>query len=222
MTSDFSRELSNRDTRIRAGHRARSRAALGVGAMGEVDRARDQKRGREVAIKVLPEHFSTDPERVLRLEREARTLAALNHPNVAPTFGVDQVGGTCFRVLELRFGISTTTYGLALTATRTAEELDAASAAYARLRRRAPDRLLFLELALSRVPRLPRQDRERPPLPPLRRGAVEVGEVRSPGEVGEADGTTVANGRARRRNERTSRPLTRRPLALRRPRGSPR
>jgi len=74
---------------------------LGAGAMGEVYRARDTKLGREVAIKVLPEHFADEPERLKRFEREATTLASLNHPNVAQIFGVDQVGDLCFLVLEL-------------------------------------------------------------------------------------------------------------------------
>ena len=74
---------------------------LGAGAMGEVYRARDTKLGREVAIKVLPTHFADDEERLKRFEREAKTLASLNHPNVAQIFGVDQVGELCFLVLEL-------------------------------------------------------------------------------------------------------------------------
>jgi tRNA A-37 threonylcarbamoyl transferase component Bud32 len=74
---------------------------IGSGAMGEVYRARYTKLGREVAVKVLPEHFADDEERLRRFEREAQTLAALNHPNVAQIHGVDQVGDTCFLVLEL-------------------------------------------------------------------------------------------------------------------------
>ena len=74
---------------------------LGVGAMGEVYRAKDTRLDREVAIKVLPEHFAEDEERLRRFEREAKSLASLNHPNVAQIFGVDQVNDTCFLVLEL-------------------------------------------------------------------------------------------------------------------------
>jgi Tol biopolymer transport system component/tRNA A-37 threonylcarbamoyl transferase component Bud32 len=74
---------------------------LGAGAMGEVYRAKDTRLGREVAIKILPEHFADDAERLKRFEREAKTLASLNHPNVAQIFGVDQAGNTCFLVLEL-------------------------------------------------------------------------------------------------------------------------
>jgi serine/threonine protein kinase len=76
-------------------------SSLGAGAMGEVYRARDTRLEREVAIKVLPEEFATDEERLARFEREAKSLAALNHPNVAQIFGVDQIGDTCFLVLEL-------------------------------------------------------------------------------------------------------------------------
>lgn len=73
---------------------------LGTGAMGEVYRARDTRLGREVAIKVLPDHFVEDEERLQRFEREAQSLARLNHQNVAQIFNVDQVDDTCFLVLE--------------------------------------------------------------------------------------------------------------------------
>src|SRR5262249_21168586 len=62
---------------------------LGVGGMGEVYRARDTKLGRAVAIKVLPRHFTADPERLARFAREARLLAALNHPRIGAIYGVE-------------------------------------------------------------------------------------------------------------------------------------
>jgi len=74
---------------------------LGSGGMGEVYQAADVKLGRSVAIKVLPEAFSHDRERVARLEREARVLASLNHPNVAGIYGFDEHGGRHFLVMEL-------------------------------------------------------------------------------------------------------------------------
>ena len=58
-------------------------AQIGVGGMGEVYRARDTKLDRDVAIKVLPESLAADPDRIARFQREAKTLAALNHPNIA-------------------------------------------------------------------------------------------------------------------------------------------
>ena len=67
---------------------------LGAGGMGEVYRGQDSKLDREVAIKVLPESFAADEERVARFEREAKALAALNHPNIATIFGFEQEGGT--------------------------------------------------------------------------------------------------------------------------------
>ncbi len=74
---------------------------LGKGGMGEVWRARDQKLGREVAIKTLPEEFAQDEERLARFEREARLLASLNHPNIATIHGLEEDNGTRFLVLEL-------------------------------------------------------------------------------------------------------------------------
>ena len=62
---------------------------LGAGAMGEVYRARDTRLDRDVAIKVLPEHLADDEERLRRFEREAKTLATLNHTNVAGIHGID-------------------------------------------------------------------------------------------------------------------------------------
>ncbi|MBA3297172.1 MAG: serine/threonine protein kinase, partial [Acidobacteria bacterium] len=63
-------------------------APIGAGGMGEVYRARDTKLNRDVAIKILPELFAADHDRLLRFEREAQTLAALNHPHIAQVFGV--------------------------------------------------------------------------------------------------------------------------------------
>src|SRR5499426_2832781 len=65
-------------------------AKLGEGGMGEVWRATDTKLNREVAIKILPETFSQDADRVARFEREAQLLAALNHPNIAAIYGIEQ------------------------------------------------------------------------------------------------------------------------------------
>ncbi len=74
---------------------------LGAGGMGEVYRARDTRLDREVAIKVLPDELANDEDRLLRFEREAKTLAALNHPNVGSIYGVDQAEGRTFFALEL-------------------------------------------------------------------------------------------------------------------------
>src|SRR5215831_11074724 len=62
---------------------------IGAGGMGEVYRARDHRLGRDVALKTLPATFSQDPDRLARFEREARTLAVLNHPNIAAIYGVE-------------------------------------------------------------------------------------------------------------------------------------
>src|SRR6202049_4120012 len=72
--------------------------------MGEVYRARDTKRGRDVAIKVLPEAFAHDPERLSRFQREAKMLAALNHPNIATIFGLEHSDGVQYLVMELVSG----------------------------------------------------------------------------------------------------------------------
>ncbi len=76
-------------------------AKLGAGGMGEVYRAEDSKLGREVAIKVLPAAVSQDPERLARFEREAKLLAALNHPNIAAIYGLEESGPTRALVMEL-------------------------------------------------------------------------------------------------------------------------
>src|SRR5512143_35888 len=74
---------------------------LGAGGMGEVYRALDTRLGREVAVKALPAQFSRDPARLSRFEREARMLAALNHPAVAAIYGLEDLEGTSFIVMEL-------------------------------------------------------------------------------------------------------------------------
>lgn len=74
---------------------------IGTGGMGEVYRARDAKLGRDVAIKILRSDLSQDPERLTRFEREARLLAALNHPNIASIYEVDEFNGLGFLVMEL-------------------------------------------------------------------------------------------------------------------------
>ena len=76
-------------------------SAIGAGGMGEVYRATDTNLGRQVAIKVLPEMVSTDPDRLARFEREAKTLAALNHPNIAQIYGLERSDGVTAIVMEL-------------------------------------------------------------------------------------------------------------------------
>jgi serine/threonine protein kinase len=76
-------------------------ASLGVGGMGEVYRARDGTLGRDVAIKILPRAFNIDPDRRARFDREARLLAALNHPHIGAIYGVEDSNGVRALVLEL-------------------------------------------------------------------------------------------------------------------------
>jgi Tol biopolymer transport system component len=74
---------------------------IGTGGMGEVYRGRDLKLGREVAVKTLPAHFTHDPERLARFEREAQMIAALNHPNLAAIHELKEIDGAKYLILEL-------------------------------------------------------------------------------------------------------------------------
>ncbi len=76
-------------------------SALGSGGMGEVYRARDAKLNRDVALKVLPDAFTADPDRLARFKREAQVLASLNHPNIAAIYGIEDSTGTPALVMEL-------------------------------------------------------------------------------------------------------------------------
>src|SRR5438067_8492979 len=76
-------------------------AQIGAGGMGEVFRARDTRLKRDVAIKVLPEAFAADPDRLGRFKREAQVLAWLNHPNIAAIYGFEEAGGVHALALEL-------------------------------------------------------------------------------------------------------------------------
>ena len=76
-------------------------AKIGEGGMGEVYQARDTKLDRDVALKVLPEAFTSDPDRLARFEREAKILASLNHPNIAAIHGLEEAEGVRALVLEL-------------------------------------------------------------------------------------------------------------------------
>ena len=76
-------------------------SSLGAGGMGRVYRARDTTLGRDVAIKVLPEEFSQDTERLARLRREAQLLGSLNHPSIATLYGLEESDGELFLVMEL-------------------------------------------------------------------------------------------------------------------------
>ena len=76
-------------------------AEIGRGGMGEVYQARDTKLDRDVALKVLPDAFTSDPDRLARFEREAKVLASLNHPNIGHIYGLEEAEGTKALVLEL-------------------------------------------------------------------------------------------------------------------------
>src|SRR5438093_5930506 len=75
-------------------------APLGAGGMGEVYRARDPRLRRDIAIKVLPAEVASSPDRLARFEREATTVAGLNHPNIVTLYSIE-VGGTRFITMEL-------------------------------------------------------------------------------------------------------------------------
>src|SRR6202162_458481 len=79
-------------------------AQIGAGGMGEVYQAHDTKLGRDVAIKVLPEAFAHNADRLSRFQREAKMLASLNHPNIATIHGLEQSGDTSYLVMELVSG----------------------------------------------------------------------------------------------------------------------
>src|SRR5947207_8643334 len=79
---------------------------LGAGGMGEVYRARDLRLGRDIALKVLPESLARDTDHLARFEREARTVAGLNHPNIVTLHSVEDVDGIRFLTMELVEGQS--------------------------------------------------------------------------------------------------------------------
>jgi eukaryotic-like serine/threonine-protein kinase len=81
-------------------------STLGAGGMGEVYRARDPRLDRHVAIKVLPDAVVDDPDRLARFEREAKVLAALNHPLIAHVYGFEQIGDRRAIVMELVEGVT--------------------------------------------------------------------------------------------------------------------
>jgi len=86
----------------------RINAAIGAGGMGEVYRATDTKLNREIALKILPPDMARDPERLARFQREARTVAALNHPNIVTIYSVEEAEGVYFLTMELVEGRSRT------------------------------------------------------------------------------------------------------------------
>jgi len=76
-------------------------SAIGAGGMGEVYRAQDKRLNRDVALKVIPDAFVSDPDRMARFEREAKLLASLNHPHIAAIYGLEESGSTNALVMEL-------------------------------------------------------------------------------------------------------------------------
>ena len=76
-------------------------ALIGEGGMGQVWQATDTQLNRQVALKILPDAFASDPDRLARFQREAQILASLNHPNIAAIHGIEEAEGTRALVLEL-------------------------------------------------------------------------------------------------------------------------
>src|SRR4030095_2333257 len=81
-------------------------AVIGIGGMGQVYRATDMKLGRDIALKVLPQETSADPARLERFQREARALAALDHPSIVSVFSVEEADGIHFLTMQLVEGRS--------------------------------------------------------------------------------------------------------------------
>jgi len=79
-------------------------SAIGAGGMGEVYRARDTRLKRDVALKILPDSFASDSDRLARFQREAQVLASLNHPHIAAIYGLEDADGVRALVLELAKG----------------------------------------------------------------------------------------------------------------------
>src|SRR3984893_5154977 len=77
------------------------RSKIGAGGMGEVYRAHDEKLNRDVAIKILPQAFAQDSDRLTRFKREAQVLASLNHPNIASIYGLEESNGSLALAMEL-------------------------------------------------------------------------------------------------------------------------
>src|SRR5204863_3686333 len=100
-TSPYTTRMNHRDLTGSQLGAYQIEAPLGAGGMGVVYRATDTKLGRPVAIKLLPAGFAEDPDRLARFEREARTLAALNHPNIGAIHGLEQYKDLRYLVLEL-------------------------------------------------------------------------------------------------------------------------
>ena len=151
-------------------------SALGAGGMGEVYRAVDTRLGRAVALKILPDAFASDPDRVPRFEREAKMLAALNHPNIAALFGMEEVGERHLLVMELVEGPTLAEKlargALALEealpiAIQVAEALEAAHERGIVHRDLKPANVKITPRARSRslISGLPKRWRRRPPLP---------------------------------------------------------